>query len=154
MKLNLGSGPNPLDGFENLDPNPDYLIDDRATWSFEQSLPYPDASIEGISISHALMYVALIDWPAAFNEIARVLQPGGIVRITEDATDDPESERYGGWSDAVTLTSLELVRSHLRQVGLRTRAYTSSTSGFADLSLCQAWHGEAPKVFWIEGRKP
>lgn len=146
IKLNLGSGPNTLEGFANFDPS--------MGWRFEDGLPYGDGEVDAITISHATMYVPIAAWPAMFAELARVLKPGGIVRITEDATDDPESERYGGWHDAVTLTSAKLVRKHLRQAGLIAVAQREDQSGFRDLSLCQTWHGEAPKVFFIEGRKP
>ncbi len=148
MRLNLGCGPSPLDGFENLTP---------PEWHFEDGLgDYADGSIEGITISHSLMMVPLDAWPAVFSEIARALESGGIVRISEDDTENPESERYGDgiWHDAVTATGPEIVRKHLRDAGLKTRLWTAETSGFTDESLMQAWHGAAPKCFWIEGRKP
>lgn len=145
MKLNLGCHDHRLDGFENLDlPN----------WRFEDGLPYPDGSVEAITISHSLMYVPLSAWPAALAEVARVLEPGGIVRVTEDNTEDPESERFGGFHDAVTLTGPTMMRDHLKAAGLRIRKQTATTSGFRDMSLCQAYHGQEPKVFFIEGRKP
>lgn len=145
-KLNLGSGPNMLDGFVNLDAS--------RGWHFEDGLIDDDGTIDGITISHALMYVAIKDWPAVFSELARVLKPGGIVRVTEDSTDDQESERFGGWHDAVTLTSAKLVRKHMRAAGLIAVTQRADQSGFRDLSLCQSFHGPEPKVFFIEGRKP
>lgn len=144
MKLNLGSGPHPLDGFHNLNP---------PKWRFEEGIPYPSGSVEAITISHAAMYVALADWPPVFAEIARVLEPGGIVRVTEDNTEDPESERYGGWHDAITLTGPTMMRKHMRAVGLTVRSQTATSTGFRDDSLLQAWHGAEPKVFFCEGKK-
>lgn len=145
VKLNLGAGPNLLPGFENLDAS--------TGWRFEDGLMgYSD--IEGITVSHALMYVPIGLWPEVFSEFARVLEPGGIVRITEDDTANPDSERYGGWHDAVTLTSPKLVASHLRKAKLRVVEVTQFESNFKDDSLRQAWHGSSPKCFWIEGRKP
>jgi hypothetical protein len=146
VKLNLASGARPLDGFENLD----------ATngWRFEQGLNYADESIEAITESHGLMFVALSDWPYVFSEIERVLQPGGVVRITEDATDDRRSSRYGGFHDAVTLTSRDLVRAHMEIVGLDVRDVSEVYSYFKDDSLKQRWHGSSPKVFFVEGIKP
>lgn len=147
IRLNLGAGANEIPGFTNLDA--------ASGWRFEDGFPlYQDGSVEAISISHSLMYVAVEEWPAVFAELARVLQPGGVVRVTEDATDDPASERFGGWHDAVTLTSAKRVRKHLRLAGLVAKSYTTDTTGFRDGSLLQAWHGAAPKCFWIEGRKP
>ncbi len=146
MKLNLGSGPHPLDGFENLWP-PD--------WRFEDGLGiYEDSSIEAITESHAAMYLPLDLWPAFLAEAFRVLEPGGIIRLTEDNTEDPASERFGGWHDAVTLTGPTMAREHLKAAGFRVRKHAADTSGFRDRSLCQAWHGLPPKVFFVEGKKP
>ncbi len=144
MKLNLAAGPHILDGFVNLNP-PD--------WRFQDGLAYPDGSVEAVTESHGLMYVPLSEWPAVFAEIGRVLEPGGIVRITEDNTEDAESQRYGGWHDATTLTGPTVVREHLKAAGFKTRKHSAVTSGFKDKSLLQAWHGEEPKVMFIEGRK-
>lgn len=145
MRLNLGSGGHPLDGFDNLD---------LPGWRFEDGLGYADESVEAITISHALMYVVGDDWPAVFAELARVLESGGgVVRITEDSTSDPESERFGGHPDAVTLTSPLLVLDHLRDAGLGATEVSADVSFFSDYSLIQRWHGDPPKVFHVEGFK-
>lgn len=145
VKLNLGCGPAVLDGFENLD---------AATgWRFEDGLPYADATVAVITISHALMYVPLAEWPAVFADLARVLEPGGIVRVTEDDTEEPESERFGGWHDAITLTAPELVMGHLADAGLAAFRVGMDETLFRDRSLIQQLHGAPPKVFAVEGRK-
>lgn len=145
-KLNLGCGPHHLAGFDNLDAN--------TGWRFEDGLrDYPDASVEAISISHSTMYLPLEVWPKVFADFARVLKPGGIVRITEDSTDDPTSARFGGFHDAVTLTTPALVRKHLRGAGLTAKKHTATSTGYVDDSLCQDWHGGEPKTFFLEGRK-
>lgn len=143
MKLNLGAGAHELDGFVNHGP-------DNDGWTFQFGLAYPDGSVAGITVSHSLMYLPLPLWPRAFAEMARVLEPGGVLRVTEDATDDRESERYGGWHDAVTLTSRTLVKTHMELAGLTV----SRKRKPLDESLVQAWHGEPPKVFAIEAVKP
>ncbi len=146
MKLNLGCADKRLDGFVNLDQS--------AAWQIEDGLhDYTDGSVEAITVSHLLMYVPLSEWPPMFAEFARVLEPGGRIRITEDSTADPESERFGGWHDANTLTSPELVREHLKAAGLRPRKHSATSTGFKDRSLLQKWHGDEPKVFFIEGKK-
>lgn len=145
-KLNLGCGPHLLDGFDNLDA--------ANGWRFEDGLgDYADGSVAGITISHSLMYVPASKWATTFKELARVLEPAGIVRITEDDTENEASERFGGWHDAVTLTSPQLVKSHLRKAKLVIMEVDSTTSMFEDGSLIQAWHGAPPKVFFCEGRK-
>ncbi len=100
------------------------------------------------------MYVPLLNWPYVFKEFARVLEPGGIVRITEDNTEDPESERFGGWHDAVTLTGPKMMAAALRKAKLIVQKVDADTTFFHHRSLMQAWHGSEPKVFFIEGRKP
>lgn len=145
-RLNLGCGPHHLDGFDNLDAN--------TGWRFEDGLrDYPDGSVEAISISHSAMYLPLELWPKVFADFARVLKPGGIVRITEDSTDDPASERYRGWHDAVTLTTPEIVRKHLKAAGFGVRKHSATSTGFSDRSLLQDLHGGEPKCFFIEGTR-
>lgn len=143
MKLNLGSGAHPLRGFKNLD---------KPEWYWGQPLPFADGSVEAITISHSLMYCPESLWPMVFADMARVLEPGGILRITEDATDDPESERFGGCIDAVTRTSSRKVRQYMQGLFEPLDASPDITH-FRDTSLIQNWHGEPPKVFHVEGRK-
>jgi hypothetical protein len=147
MKLNLASGAHPLEGFTNLDK--------ENGWLFEDGLhEYADGSVEAITESHGLMYVELESWPFVFGEFARVLKFDGIIRITEDATDDPRSPRYGGFDGAVTLTSFLLVEEHLLAAGLEIwQPIPEKPTVFRDTSLMQSWHGGAPKCFFIEGIK-
>ncbi len=146
VKLNLASGAHPLDGFVNLDA--------ENGWLFEDGLDYRSGSIEAITESHGLMFVDLADWPYVFSEFARVLEPGGVVRITEDNTTDPRSERFGGYHDAVTLTSAKLIAYYLLAAGLDPRVLSADQTLFKDDSLRQSWHGAEPKVCYVEGSKP
>lgn len=155
LRLNLGCGTpgtaswHPIPGFVNLDKG--------LGWYFEDGLgEFPDHSVAAITISHALMYVELDKWPAIFSEFARVLAEDGVIRITEDVTDDPESSRYGGWrgsEPAVTLTHVEMVKAHLARAGLLPVDVTINTTGYRDRSLMQAQHGTPPHVFFVEGKK-
>lgn len=146
MRLNLGSGIYVIDGFDNLDK--------ETGWRFEDGLTqYRDGSVEGVTIAHALMFVELKDWPAVFAEFARVLQPGGVIRISEDNTTDRESERYGGYDGAVTLTDAKLVMNYLTLAGLEAHEMGADETLFTDRSLIQKLHGGVPKVFFVEGVK-
>lgn len=148
MKLNLGAGAHELDGFVNRGPEND-------GWRFEDGLgEYADGSVEAITISHALMFLPLEEWDAFFAECARVLEHHGVMRITEDATDDPRSERYGGFHDATTLTSHGRVALYMRSAGLQPVWMPPDSSVFRDESLIQRFHGAPPKVFHVEGMKP
>jgi hypothetical protein len=153
LRLNLGCGTpstrswHPILGLVNLDKS--------MGWCFEDGLgDFVDGSVAGITVSHALMYVDEAQWPRVFAEFARVLRPGGVVRITEDDTAHEKSRRHGGWkgSDAaVAMTSPAIVRAHLARAGLTAVDVTRETTRFEDRSLCQSQHGAAPDVFFIEG---
>ena len=157
LRLNLGCGNpknsswHPLPGFLNLDP----YIDG---WRFQDGLPeFPDGSVAGITISHALMFVPQQDWPAVLAECYRVLRVGGILRITEDATDIPGGPAHGGWrgsEPAVTLTTWARTGAALEQAGFvwLNRANQHDTY-YVDDSLCQSWYGGEPYCFFTEGIK-
>lgn len=147
MKLNLCCGPRKLEGFLNLD---------RPDWYWGQFLPIEGETAEAITISHGLMYAPFSLWPGIFAELARVLVPGGIVRITEDETSLQASERFEGRgqdSEAVSLTTRANVAEFLTRAGLLPLEVDPDTSWFKDRTLIQRWHGDPPKVFFIEGRK-
>lgn len=153
LKLNLGSGDYPLPGFANLCP-PD--------WRFQDGLKYRRSQVDALTISHALMYVPLTDWRDVFSEFARVLKPHGVIRITEDATDDERCKWYpDGYpgdqtnGPAVTLTSRFLVAEHLAVAGFDVRTVAADKTHWKDRSLIQNRHGGEPHVFFIEGvRRP
>lgn len=152
--LNLGCGNpdaaswHPMPGAVNLDKS--------LGWRFEHGLgDFADGSVEGITISHALMYVDAPHWPTMFAEFSRVLRPGGVIRITEDDTTNPASRTYPmGWrgSDpAETLTGPAMMRRHLAASGFTVHDVTAETTHFRDRSLLQDQHGGAPHCFYIEG---
>lgn len=153
LRLNLGCGTqgtrswHPIEGMVNLDKS--------LGWRFEDGLPeFQTGSVAGITVSHALMYVHEEDWPRVFSEFARVLEPGGVIRITEDDAVNPISTRYGGWKgseSAVTMTSAALVREHLERAGIVAHVVDRETTRFRDGSLRQAQHGVEPNLFFMEG---
>jgi LmbE family N-acetylglucosaminyl deacetylase len=156
LRLNLGCGTpstrswHPIAGMENLDKS--------MGWCFEHGLgEFVEHAVDGITVSHALMYVPLERWPFVFSEFTRVLADGGVVRITEDETSHPESRTYGvGWQGsepAVTLTSAARLVEHLERAGLVATIVGKDETQYADRSLIQAQHGDPPHVCFVEGRK-
>ncbi len=145
LKLNLGCGNHPLDGFVNLDK--------KTGWLWENGLKaYPDGTVDAITVSHTLMYVRVENWPFIFSELYRVLKQGGVLRITEDETEDPKSRWYGGHPEAVSLTSPAINRRFMERAGFTVFDVTPDESKFSDTSLIQQWHNEVT-VFFIEGVK-
>lgn len=72
MKLNLGAGAVPLDGYENLD---------RKTGQEVYPLPYEDASVDEIRASHILEHFSHRSTLLVLAEWVRVLKPGGVLKI-------------------------------------------------------------------------
>lgn len=146
MRLNLGSGAQVMRGMQNLDPL-------RDGWRFQDGFPrIHDATVDGVTASHCLMYLPEPEWPALFTEVHRVLKRGGCFRITEDSTADPRSPRYGGYHDAVTLTTPQLVLGHMERAGF-SASRVNADEGH-DPELFQDHHGGEPKAFFVEGVKP
>jgi SAM-dependent methyltransferase len=142
-KLNLGCGEHKKEWFVNLDKN--------TGWCFEDKMEFPDNSVDGITISHAIMYVKEEDYQKIFDEYYRILKPGGVIRITEDSTGNPKSERFGGYHDAVTLTTPEMIIMYLLKSGFSAKSVRADES--QDKELIQDLHGGEPKCFFVEGIK-
>lgn len=153
LRLNLGCGTpgalswHPMPGLINLDKS--------IGWRFEDGLrDFADATVAGITVSHALMYVRDHDLPPVFAEFARVLEPRGVLRITEDDTTNPASRRFGGWKgseSAVIQTDARKIRALMESAGFTVYDVDAGRTMYRDDSLRQAQHGEPPDVFFIEG---
>lgn len=72
LKLNLGAGKSPMDGYENLD---------RKTGQEIFPLAYPDESADEIRASHVLEHFSHRDTEAVIADWVRVLKPGGLLKI-------------------------------------------------------------------------
>lgn len=72
LKLNLGSGEQPLPGYENLD---------RRTGREIFPLDYPDGVADEVRASHVLEHFPHAQIQTILKEWARVLRPGGILKI-------------------------------------------------------------------------
>lgn len=147
LRLNLGGGINPVAGMVNLDKS--------TGWTFEEGLGrWPDESVEAVTESHSLMYVDVERWPMVFAEIARVLVPGGMVRLTHDAIGAPGSSRPVIRPRAAVATTAELVLEHLAAAGLDAHIVDPWETYFSDRTLIQENYGSPPDVFHVEAVKP
>lgn len=77
-RLNLGSGSHLLDGFLNADVSPraDVYMD------VSRPLPLPDRSVDVVLCEEVIEHIPFSDASALARELARVLKPGGCVRVT------------------------------------------------------------------------
>lgn len=147
LRLNLGGEINRIPGYVDMDVS--------YGWKFEDGLGmWGTGSVEAITESHSLMYVAPEDWEAAFAEMVRVLQPGGFIRITQDDIGGPGSTRRHIRPGAAVETNPELVLHHLAQAGIDARVVAPDETSFRDRTLIQQNYGQPPDVFHVEGQKP
>lgn len=149
IKLNLGCKRRMLAGFDNLDK--------IYGWYFQDGLPqYGEASVDGITISHALMFLSVSELEKFTKEMWRVLKVGGVVRITEDDTENPLGDMYQTGcvaSGPRCLTGPIMMREMLEKVGFTVYDVDRATTHFCDNSLMQAYRGGPPQRFFIEGVK-
>jgi SAM-dependent methyltransferase len=101
MKINLGSGAKPIQGFANIDknrnsPNVNLVCDlDLYPW------PFKDESVDEIRIAHCLEH--LTDHNRAMKEIHRILKKGAMAKVTvphftwQLAFQDPTHKHFFGY---------------------------------------------------------
>lgn len=123
MKLNVGSGGTPLDG---------YIPVDRKLGGEAYPLAYADGTADEIRASHVLEH---FDWdtvPKVLADWFRVLKPGGVLKVAvpnmrwvAEHLDNPMSPRYlmGGQTDEndyhKSAFTLETLSDLLKQTGFK-----------------------------------
>jgi SAM-dependent methyltransferase len=104
-KLNLGSGSNILEGYDNIDL---YYEDPRVIKMDIRRLDYPDDSVDEVLASHVLEHLPFRDVDGAVEEMYRVLKPGGAAYVEVPDLEAimrlwlslPEEKRWGQQSKA------------------------------------------------------
>lgn len=93
IRLNLGCGGRPLKNYTNVDmdtleqirqryPNQQFDDDLVVVQHDIFDLPYPDNSVDEIRSEGLIEHLAFIDEPRFFNELVRVLKPGGLIYLS------------------------------------------------------------------------
>lgn len=72
IRLNLGAGPQPIDGWQNLDAKTGHSI---------YPLPFGDGTVDVVRASHVLEHYPRADVPKVLADWIRVLKPGGELRL-------------------------------------------------------------------------
>ena len=128
VKLNLGSKYRRLKGFDNLDK--------IFGWRFQDGLPqYQDDSVDGITISHAVMFLTMDELRVFIKEMYRVLKKGGVVRITEDDTENPKSRWYktgNERSQPSCLLGAKIMRKEPEECGFKVYDVNREVTHFID----------------------
>jgi predicted SAM-dependent methyltransferase len=77
-RLNLGSGPAPIEGWVSVD-----IVGMNAdlTWDLRRGVPFPEASVDAVLLEHVVEHFTFSDTLDLLAECRRVLVPGGIIRI-------------------------------------------------------------------------
>ncbi len=77
-KVHIGCGANLIPGWQNLDTDAPGAI----KWSCPDRLPYADNAVDAIYSEHFWEHVPLDQGEFLLRECARVLKPGGVIRIS------------------------------------------------------------------------
>jgi predicted SAM-dependent methyltransferase len=78
LRLHLGSGAVPKDGWVNID-----LLGDPVdiAWNLAHGIPFSDGSADAVFHEHLFEHIPLRAGLGLMEEIFRVLKPGGVVRV-------------------------------------------------------------------------
>jgi predicted SAM-dependent methyltransferase len=147
VRLNLGSGFAPKDGWTNID-----LLGAPGVipWDLALGIPYPDGSVDAVFHEHVVEH---LPFPAALQltrECRRVLKPGGVLRF---GVPDAEGviRSYAGqinpaWAlsrptPMLAVNSLFYENGHVAMYDVQTLEYLCRAAGFANAE--RAFDGES-----------
>lgn len=136
--INIGCGSRPVPGWINLDAARGDNID--VVWDLRRGLPFPADSCSAIFGEHVIEHIPKADAEGLLRECHRVLQPGGVVRLsTPDAgkflrayVHDREFLADPRFPDSAD-TSMDRVNMMMREYGQHLWVYDVE-------SLCLALH--------------
>ncbi|HXP69059.1 MAG TPA: methyltransferase domain-containing protein [Candidatus Dormibacteraeota bacterium] len=92
LKINIGCGNEPFDGWTNMDADPTTKAD--ILWDVTEGLPFPNDSCSFIYCEHFLEHIPVQDGVRFLAECHRSLQKGGVVRIGMPSAQEIVSHYY------------------------------------------------------------
>lgn len=132
LLVNIGCGPNALDGWVNLDASRGDRID--VVWDLRHGLPFPDASCAAVFGEHVIEHIPRDAAETLLRECRRALQTGGVLRLsTPDAgrylrayAGDGEFLRHPSFAEPAE-TPLDRVNQMMREGGQHLWAYDADS---------------------------
>jgi predicted SAM-dependent methyltransferase len=136
LRLNLGCGPQTLTGWINVDIARGPEID--VVWDLRKSLPFKNESCAVIFCEHMIEHLSRSDAETFLSECYRVLQPGGVIRLsTPDAerflrsyAGDGEFLRHTAFPEKIE-TSLDRINQMMRENGQHLWVYDRDSLALA-----------------------
>jgi predicted SAM-dependent methyltransferase len=146
LRLHLGSGGHPLEGWVNVDVvgmGPDLR------WDLTRRLPFPDGSAQAVFLEHVCEHFPLAAVLELLAESRRLLAPGGIVRVgvpdfgryLESYAGDRaflERERPGRPTPLLAVAEVALGHGHRSVWDTETLERVLAEAGFLDVRR-RAW---------------
>lgn len=120
IRINAGCGANIKEGWHNLDIEPNHGV---TVCDLTKMLPFSNASVDVVFSEHAIEHFTFEQGAAMFREFARVLRPGGYLRV---ATPDLRVLAYHylrgelQWAESVgwlPVTACQMLNGGLRMWG-------------------------------------
>jgi predicted SAM-dependent methyltransferase len=172
LRLHLGSGGHPLDGWVNIDV---LGMEPDVYWDLRGGIPFPDGSAEAVFLEHVVEHFPLVDVLDLLDECFRALAPDGILRLgvpdfgryLESYAGDGafvEQLRPGRPTRLLAVAEVALGHGHRSVWDAETLERVVSESGFVDAR--QRAHGDSdlepapdsplrePESLYVEARRP
>lgn len=158
MKIQFGTGGNPLEGWVNTD------IQYPAPLNVDicKPLPFEDGVAEFVYASHTLEHVSGPDGLSFLKECFRIMQPQGIIRICVPsiskvyaAATTPYLEwvKQMGWGDGTkrgAIQNLVSLHGHLTFFSPSTLMALLYGAGFDYPQMCEYGHSQFPELNNVE----
>jgi predicted SAM-dependent methyltransferase len=132
LRVNIGCGPNALDGWINLDAARGEQID--VVWDLRRGLPFADESCAAVFGEHVIEHVPRGDAEKLLRECRRALKEGGVLRLsTPDAglylrsyAGDGEFLRHPSFTEQAE-TPMDRVNQMMREYGQHLWCYDAES---------------------------
>lgn len=162
IRLNLGCGKHILEGWTNVDRKPStqgwehdpatkdkvYDVDLNGPW------PWKDNTVDAITVSHLLYCMSTLQKKNFLHEAHRVLKPYGVIRITDDDNEHPQSMYHTKMHhNSIEPTSKRKIEWYLQQAGFTVVEMPADKTISPFKDICIDLHRDGPAIFFLEGCK-